>query len=782
MANRVEIDVQVDPTGRGIARINLLENRVDSLGSKSRQAGQAGRDALDGFAGGLGIPTSIAAASSALGAGIILLGNAAKNASLEAATAQRILKSDAQEAKLEFSAVQAEARKFGEDLALSNTQAEQSFSRFLRVVKAAGLTENLESYRKKFADLAAAYGLQATEVETLTSQLLSGQDEALNRLGIADPSQLYKRYAEQVNKTVENLTEEEKVRARLLAVIEKGERFEGAAAQRLSEQTGQWALLSKSIADATTNLGDFLTKQTVVGDIPGVVTALIAGKNPFTAYQERLDNQAKAAQAAAAAKALADSDKYFTDQTNRLGTPGALADPFGSFRNRITLLGPEQAAKERDNFIQQYTAIFKDKRLSTSTALFAEDQYKQIRGIFSPEKRQEIEGEFTKFWNTYAKTALGALKTARDAAEANFKVLADRSTGGNNPFVKILVDADERAKELEKTFRVLGSSVVKELQKAEDAYTKQKLMALQLDQELKAASLRREADRLEQFSGITGGEQRRLNQIDAQISAAENIPSLLAKAEAISRGLVRLQEGQFNEFGERTGSGPLQSELAIDQNRINKEIFDELTRIRTSDLGGEAGGRARDAVNQALINLFESFSPDEQARIARGERGASTQREFADAFQGRAESFREAIRQEVEKAAVADKAIAAVREDISRIEEARRSGLDSREADARLLSTTGELSPGEMSADIRQARIEALRREADRQVKAQEDANKALTDATTATNKLVESIDKLAGDVRDPNNRRLLLEVRNRATADVRTELYGDLKGAGGTF
>jgi hypothetical protein len=771
MANKVEILVEVDPNGRGAAAIRNVGVNIDALGKKTRDAGAAGRDALDGFAGGLGVPTSIAAASAATAAGILLIGNAAKNASLEAANAQRILRSDAQTAGIEFAAAQAEARKFGEDLAISNTQAEVSFARFLRVVKAAGLTENLADYRKRFADLAAAYGLTATEVETLTSQLLSGQDEALNRLGIADPSQLYNRYAASVGKTVEQLTEEEKVRARLLAVIEKGEQFEGVAAQRLTEQTGQWALLSKAISDATTNLGDFLTKRTVLADIPGLITSLSKGENPITALQDRLDKDAAAKAAAARAKAEKDLDSYF----QRLGanvTPEARANPFGSFENRVSILGKEGAEKERENFVRQFESIFKDKRLDTTTAIFAEEQFRNIRGILSPDKAAQIEEDFTKFFNKYAKVALGALKTARDAAEDNLDIMADRATGGNNPYVKILLDADERAKELQKTFGILGDKVVQEMQRAEEAYTQQKLLALDLDQALKTAALRREADALANFSGVTAAEPRRLSIADKQIEAASSVPQLLARAEAIAKGIVRLQEGQLDEAGNRVNPNEaLRFELGLDQAKINKEIFDALTRI---DTGG--GQRVEDRVNQALVDFFTSLPPEVQARIASGQEGGAQQRAFADAFRGSADAQRRAIDEEIAKARVADQAVQSIAEDIAKIEEARRAGLSAREADARLLATTGELSPGEMTADIRQARIEALRREADATAQAQEEAKKAVENSTEATTKLTSSIDALAVSLRDPKNRRVLIDINNRAKGDVRSELYGDLQ------
>lgn len=796
MSNKIEILVEVDPYGRGAARIKSIGVGVDGLTAKTNKAGAAGKDALSGFGGGLGIPTNIAAASAALAGGILLVANAAKKAALENANAQRILKSDSQEAGIAFGAAQMEARRFGEDLALSNTQATVSFSQFIRVVKAAGLTENLSKYRQSFTDLAAAYGLQAGEITTLVSQLISGQDEALNRLGIADPSALYKKYAANVGKVVEELTEEEKVRARLLAVTEKGEKFAGVAAERLAGEVGQWANLDKAIADATANLGKWFITSAVGRQTPSFIQAI--GKNPMAAIlgvfgsgelmtsmqaENSLMEEAKqrASNAARLNKAVLESLR----QEALLSGKGLTADLGAEMGGAVAQTEAEKAAsKVAQAFAAQFAATLKDGKLDPVTAIFAERNLNAVKGGLSPEKFKEIQAGLNKFWENYAKTALTALKTARDAAEANFASLAARSAGDGNPFVKILTDAEERAKDLRRTFGVLKDSVVEGMLEAENAYNRQKLLGLQLDQDLKANALRREADSLAGFSGVTGAEQRRLNTIDAQVSAAESIPSLLAKAEAISRGLIQLQEGQFDKTGKRLNpKEALRYELGGQgQDKVNSAIFDELTRINTGgfEFGSQAGRQAQDAVNAALVNLFNSMAPDMQARIASGQEGANKRRTFADAFTGQAGSFRDAVKEEIAKAAVADKAVSNVREDMAKIEAARRQGLSDKEADARLLVTTGELAPGEMTADIRQARIEALRREADRTVKAQADATKAVTDATAATNKLIESIDNLARDSRNPENRKLLIEVNNRAKADVRSELYGSLSPDGG--
>lgn len=767
MSNKIEILLEVDPNGRGQARVELIGRGIDQLGQKTKQAGQAGRDALDGFAGGLGIPTTIAAASAAVAAGIVAIGIATKNARLEAVRATAVLTADAQSAKIEFQAAQAEAKRFGDILGLSNKEAENSFARFLRVVKGAGELDNLSLYSKRFADLAAAYELTSTEVETLTSQLLSGQDEALNRLGISDPSKLYERYAANVGKTVEALTEEEKTRARLLAIIDKGAQFEGAAEKRLAGETGQWAILSKAIDDATASLGAYVTKSGLNLGIQAAIknpTSILFTPAAPTEFSRQLEQE----------RNLQADREQQARNAERLARANAEKARLESLLNPNVIAAETEAGrKSAEAFANGYAKVVKEGQLNEVTAFYAEQQLQALKDHLTPEKFAEINKSLSAFWDKYAKTALDALKTTRDAAEKNFDRLAEIQ-GDGNPFVKIMVDAEKRARELEKTFGILGESVVREMQKVEAAYARQKILGLQLDQELKSRALRREADALAGFKGITGGEQRRLNQIDAQINAAESIPELLAKAEAIAKGIVKVQEGQYNEKGFRTDPDkPLKMELGIDQNSINKRIFDELLRVNTGGLGFEAGGLAEEKISAALVNLFNSMAPEMQAKIASGEGGTGQQRAFANAFRNQADSYQRRIDEEVKKAEVADRAVKSVQEDIKLIEEARRNGLDTREADARLLATTGELRPEEQTAEIRQARIEALRREADAESRARDDANRVIEDSTAATQELTAAIDKMAAELQKPENRKLLIEVTNKTNANVRGELYG---------
>lgn len=730
MANKVEILVEVDPLGRGAAAIKNVQVNLDSLGKKAKETGQSGKDALSDIAGAIGIPLSIGAASALA----IKVASDAKDAALDQANAYRILKSDAQGVGISFEEASKHSEKFGEQLAVSNTQAANSFSRFLRVVGAAGELKNLDRYQQAFADLAAAYGLQASEVENLTQQLLSGQDEALNRLGIADPSQLYVKYAAQVGKTVEELTNEEKVRARLLAVIEKGEKFQGAANERLTSEVGIWANLSKSIADATANLGKYITKKGgLPNDIATGLTGLINGEGATGALQKRLEAEYAAQAAAANREANANVDNFLREH-------GGL---------------PPDLSKDREKFVKQYDDLFKDGKLDAATAAFAERQLAEIKNILDPGKYKEYSEKFTKFWENYSKTATNALKSARDAADKLLGRTAEISGGEGNPFVKVLIDSETRAKSLRETFKTLTADAIKGMLALEEAYTRQKLLGLELDQTLKANALRRQADALEKPTGLSGRENRGLDRLEAEIKAGENIPKFLAIADAIANRRTRIDPN--------SGDKPTR-ELAINADKIFKSQYDLINAISTRGLGN-AGDLAKERVAGSLVNLFEGLDPAKQAAIARGEVKGIDPRIFADAFKEQAASFTRSIQDAIDKGRVADRAVEGARQDLRDIEAARAKGLDSREADKRLLSVTGELSPNELTADLRQARIEALRREADREAKAKDEANKSIDKARESTDALKLAVDNLTTAIKSPENRKLLVEINNRATA-----------------
>lgn len=88
-------------------------------------------------------------------------------------------------------------------------------------------------------DLGAANGLQAVEVAQALDNAFRAQDEGLNKLGLADPSGLYKEFAAEIGKSADALTEVEKKQAIVNGIIEAGARVQGEYSRQIQGSLGQ---------------------------------------------------------------------------------------------------------------------------------------------------------------------------------------------------------------------------------------------------------------------------------------------------------------------------------------------------------------------------------------------------------------------------------------------------------------------------------------------------------------------------------------------------------------
>lgn len=751
---KIEILVEVDPTGRGTAKIKQVGKDVADLERTSIEAGAKGGRAISGILGGLGVPLTV-------GAAVFGIKSLIKDAG-EADSSQRKLAASSKEAGLSLSFAKGEAKALAEELALNDVQAEASQAKLIQLARVAGRLVDLPDIRRKFSDLAAAYGLTSTEVETLTNQLLSGQDEALNRLGIADPSKLYKEYAKEIGKTVEQLSQQEQTQARLNAVLEKGALHIGAANERLTSQAGKWAELSAKIDNAKRSLGEYFGERGLA------LTKVLTPGYDFQKDEDRRQRAREAEEKRLRAEAVAASDA----KLRRLNIEGELNKAFGEssksgdfskyeatlfkdFEHLATARGEKAATALRDAFTGRLSALFKEGTPDATVVQYAEEEFNKLRGILSEDDAKKFEKEFTQYFQRLAKEAGTYLRGVRGEAEKLFSTLAERYAGeANNPFVKIFTEAQEKAKQLEKTFAVLGEATVKELQAIEAAHTKQLTLATQLDVELEAASLKRRASAEREAASIkelTRLDTARLRVIEAQITAAREIPELEAKALA-------LRQGKAGANG-----------LAINESYVKGQEFKRLKEELeiAQKLPGELGVEAARKVNAALVDLFNDLPPELQAAIARGkEVGKDT---FASAFESEANARRVAARKEQDNAAKEAKAAAAdsllTKEQRAAFDRAKAGGLEQGTLDKRLLGLQGEGLAGQ--------RAGAAEREADRLLESQAAARTAVEKSTAKTEELTSAIDALAKTMQDPENRKLLIEIVNRSRAEVKEDLYG---------
>jgi hypothetical protein len=419
-----------------------------------------------------------------------------------------------------------------------------------------------------------------------------------------------------------------------------------------------------------------------------------------------------------------------------------------------------EATAQRDAFEKQYRELFTDKQLDVITLGFAEEQFKHIKGIFSEEKQTEIAKGLAKIYKAFQKEAASYLKGVRAEAEALFSHLSDRYTGEtDNPFVKIFTEADESARKLQKTFSILGQNVVDELQAVEASFYRQQTLAASLDSTLKATALFREADAYLHPHGLTGQEEQAIAVLERRLDLLKTRVDVTFKIAAISGGLR---------------ADGLQGALDRNKEGLLGQEFRGLQDLLKTVQGRGAGDQAQRArIYERIAGIFEELSPRTQQRISRGDvAGRDT---FLEAYQGIKDQQERRVREEIDKARYLDEQVSSARDDLDIIRRAREGGLDTSEADRRLLARLKELPENLLTPDLRGEGFDAASREAERQLLQQDKATQAVDRAREATDKLTAATDNLAKAIQDPRQRELLIKILNKSKADVRDDMYGSL-------
>jgi hypothetical protein len=104
-------------------------------------------------------------------------------------------------------------------------------------------------------ELGAASGMNAAQVAEGLTSALAGNDEFLNRLGLANPSQLWKDYAEANGRAVKTLTDTEQKLAVMTAIMDAGNKVAGVYAERMDSGAGAQDRLNNKIDDAKVAFG-----------------------------------------------------------------------------------------------------------------------------------------------------------------------------------------------------------------------------------------------------------------------------------------------------------------------------------------------------------------------------------------------------------------------------------------------------------------------------------------------------------------------------------------------
>lgn len=705
-----QVQITIDMDEHGVQRkVRIIEREVDRLSRGNRNLAGS----LNGLVGGIPILGSLANGYTAAAVAAGVFAKEAVQASLAGIASNRNLESSATSAGVAYAKASQGARQLGQQLAVSNIEAQKTYASLVTLTKNAGLTGQIDSIATEFADVAAAKGLQGGDIAVLVSQLISGQDEALNRLGIKDPSGLYKEYAASVGRVVASLTEEEKTTIRVSAIRKLAAENAGAAADRLNEVDGQVATLSATLENLTQATGDTITGSLEFRDF---LKTLNDGLKAISTSADEV--RAKLAQGLTPRQIAEQSKSGILSGIADFTTAGATQ--LFAFSGAAELLGftPEEIAAATD------PAVVHARRVEEAT--------RQIEAQQRREKAQAEKASAIAIQNEKDRAAVAgrkrqeeAHKKELDAAEEQGKRLADiykRSSdliGGSasrlltdNPFVQVFADAIKAGERMREQFGDLGEDVVRRLSDIEQRASSLAQLSLRFDSQLNALGLRQQARSFERgFGGLSGADERGLSVGSARLGAAVEAAALLREADRLED---RLRGGAGTEDASRDALSTLDTIR-----------FTALQTPVTSDGMRKA---LQAAIDEQILAATSNLDPNAIGNDP-ALRGAFSER--ADALRRQAAGQQDRVQAAIRDAAAGAQILTDARERIAKINELRSGarGVDADFAlglaDKALLEEVSRLPEGDRG-EFRIAARDAALRQAEREARKEQDAQRVV--------------------------------------------------------
>lgn len=396
---------------------------------------------------------------SVVASGVVVAGKELADLAAAAEDSKAVLSSTAKQLGVSYDELAVKAENFGSRTALANNEAQRTFAQLANFAQAAGRSDRLDEFTKRFTDLAAAKGIQAAQLGDISKQLNALTDEATDKLLNANPSAFYDAFAKSIGKTAESLSDAEKRAAVFDEVLKRGAIFDGTAAARTQSLAGSLDQLAKSFTDAGTAAGGFLGP--FIKFLADSTTLAVSGKNPsgelspfwaglandiigfdrtanndpgiFGEQNLNFETKWKAIQKQILEgfnKAKADleaANQNPSDNLVNFALSRFAGDDFAS-------LSPDAQRNVRENAIKKAKDV-----LATSSKEFAE--------AIKSGNRDTLNIAFSNF---------GQLRKVFDPAEAE-RLAAEFSKGADAGFRKILTTADVTVRELRKTFSTIQS-------------------------------------------------------------------------------------------------------------------------------------------------------------------------------------------------------------------------------------------------------------------------------------------------------------------------------------
>lgn len=146
-------------------------------------------------------------------------------------------------------------KKARDEFGLSTVASAELTGSVAKFAAQAGAASSAGRLMATALELGAASGMNATQVAEGLTSALAGNDEFLNRLGLANPSQLWKDYAEANGRAVKTLTDTEQKLAVMTAIMDAGNKVAGVYAERMDSGAGAQDRLNKKLDDAKVAFG-----------------------------------------------------------------------------------------------------------------------------------------------------------------------------------------------------------------------------------------------------------------------------------------------------------------------------------------------------------------------------------------------------------------------------------------------------------------------------------------------------------------------------------------------
>lgn len=780
--------VTTDATAAKLKSTDSYAGRIDAQLARAKDRHKQFTDAVKSQTQSTSDSIASFIVQAGIGAALLKFGSDALKAAKEGEDSNRVLRASAVEAGLAYDQLIVKAENFGKTTALSNRDAQKTFAQIVTFANAAGRSDKLDEFTRKFADLAAAKGINASQLGDISRQLNALTDEATDKLLNANPSAFYDKFAKSLNKTAEQLTDAEKRAAVFDEVLRKGAIFSGEAERRMKGFAGETEQLRKQIDDLTESVGKGLVPIVKFGFFVGRIFAGKGGQ--FVSEDERkaIEENARILgelRATEFVKQLEASDKKIAD---------ARKNPKGSKENFIlsqvdiakTFIDPagrDKAIKQATENAEIFIKTLKDRlgnaltSGSSGLAKFANAEFRKNINLFDADTRDKFINDFSSaiaqgFRETLAKTKVTVAelrKTLRELTKSPDLTQKDKAAltkdfqdailgqinagrarvqelgkstdqlfanlfakkGESNPFVKVFTEAQKAIEETRIATAGLSDELRKQAEQMVATQNANDLFAARLDSRLKAVDLRSDAQAF-RSGGRAESDADFAARIDAQLRRLGFDPAKLQNLSPTQRAnFAAIAQG--NKFAD-----------VIGQNARAEE-----TKVLT-DAGLKRFLDFRDSQNRNTpINLGS-------ARLDGVSLEALLQGTNLNAQQRRDETLTAGER--------LDRQLSALRS-LSPENDQQRA-----EAERRIIALTQGLNPADLSQDQRNAAARARENEATRAENAEADAKKQRADALEVQKSIDANIKELLDTAKKDGLQgviRIINEATDRATDSI---------------